>query len=799
MYNMRAIITTLLFSFCFLLSNAQSQKGTVTGSVQDLNGLPLSYVTVLLEGTSFGTVTNEQGNFILKAPIGSYTLMVKYIGYQENKLAITIGESKNAEIKIVLEDENNELGPVEVTGVKMKSASATRTVMELLDVPQAIVVLGQKTIDQQGAFDLTTIVRNMSGVNFNGNYAGAGSYQFFNARGFDLSNSQNYRWNGMMIWNLGNNYSDNIEQVEFLKGPTSILFGDVAPGGIMNFVTKKPLADFTVDFDLKMGQWNLWRPALDISGPITKNKNLRYRFNTSYEKSNSFRKNVTYDRLVLAPTVAWDISSKLSLNVEAVFKKATSTDDPGLVSPDGTIAGLNALDPSLYLSETSHKYKFNDQSYFATLTYQLAKTWRIRAVGFAGSTRNRPFGIWPDQPDSLGNLARNEYGYYQKLKNYSSSLDIYGSLYTGAIKHNLLFGVEVQATKYRYTNEGYLSPFDTTNISNPNSTSSATVSPLNSPYLPFESQIQRTGFYFQDQIMFFNEKLHLLLGARAGQTKQGNHYFQDELAGTAYEGYTDDIVSINVITPRVGLVYKPKRNMSVYGSYSEGYEINSPDIFALNYLTYSTPPATSSNQVEVGAKMNLLKDKLGLSLSIFRINKKNPYGYVYLDPENPNYDEYNVYYDGFHRSQGIELDLDGKINKTLSLTAGFAFTDATIINDPGYASGNKLPNAPKYTGNIWLNYDPQKKLKGLTMGAGVYYKDKFFSGIDNNPDLQIPASYTIDVAMGYKYKQFGAQVNITNITNQINYANPWVFNLFEVRPLRRAVLTLTYNFQKKSR
>jgi len=793
---MRSFILTICFSLSFLFTNAQIQKGTINGRVQDKNGLPLSYVLVLLDGTSYGTVTNEQGNFILKAPTGNYQLLVKYIGYKEIKLATTIKESDNSEINVTLEEKPNELGALEVTGVKVKSASATRTVMELQDVPQAIVVLGQKTIDQQGAFDLTTIVRNMSGVNFTGNYSGAGSYQFFNARGFDLSNSQNYRWNGMMIWNLGNNYSDNIEQVEFLKGPTSILFGDVAPGGIMNFVTKKPLADFTVDVDLKLGQWNLLRPAFDISGPITKNKNLRYRINTSYEKSNSFRNNVTSDRFLVAPTIAWDINSKLSLNVEAVIKTATATDDPGLVSPDGTIAGLNTLDPTLYLSETSHQYKFNDQSYFATLTYQLSKNWRIRAVGFAGNTENRPFGIWPDQPDSVGNFARNEYGYYQKLNNYSSSVDAYGSVYTGSIKHNLLVGVEFQATDYRYTNEGYLSPFDTTNINNPNTSSSATISPLDSPYLPFESQIQRKGVYVQDQIMFFNEKLHLLLGARIGQTKQGNHYFQEELIGTAYEGYTDDIVKINVFSPRIGLVYKPKRNISLYGSYSEGYEINSPDIFAQNYLEYSTPPATSSSQVEVGAKLNLLKENLGISMSIFQINKRNPYGFVYLDPENPNYDEYNVYYEGHHQSQGIEFDIDGKIYKTLSLTAGFAYTDASIISDPGYAAGNRLPNAPKYTGNLWLNFEPVKKLKGLTIGSGVYYKDKFFSGIDNNLDLEIPASYTIDAAIGYKFKQFGAQVNITNITNQINYANPWVFNLFEVRPLRRVVLTLTYKFQK---
>jgi len=254
---MKNFILTVCFSFSFLFVQAQNQKGTISGKINDKNGLPLSYVLVFLEGTEIGTITNEQGKFILKAPIGDYKLSVKYVGYTDATISISIKESKNEDVKFVLEEKANELQTFEVSGVKVKSASATRTMMELQDIPQAIVVLGQKTIDQQGAFDLTTIVRNMSGVNFTGNYSGAGSYQFFNARGFELSNSQNYRWNGMMIWNLGNNYSDNIEQVEFLKGPTSILFGDVAPGGIMNFATKKPLADFTVDVDFKVGQWNL--------------------------------------------------------------------------------------------------------------------------------------------------------------------------------------------------------------------------------------------------------------------------------------------------------------------------------------------------------------------------------------------------------------------------------------------------------------------------------------------------------------------------------------------------------------
>jgi iron complex outermembrane receptor protein len=790
---------TILLAFAALLLNictlfAQNQ-GILTGQVLDKNGLPLAYATLQLEGTENGTQSNEQGTFLLKADPGPYQLKVSYIGYEPVTQAITVNAGTETKLSIQLSTENTALQTVEVSGVRAKTASATRTLLEVKDIPQAIVVIGQKTIQQQAAFDLTTITRNISGLNFTGNYSGAGSYQFFNARGFDLSNSQNYRWNGMMIWNLGNNYADNIEQVEFLKGPTSILFGDVAPGGVLNFSTKKPRADFYTAVDLKVGQWNLVRPALDITGPLNKSKTLRYRLNTSYQKEKSFRNYVQSERYFLAPTLAWDITPRLSWNVEAVLRHSTASDDPGLVSPDGTVAGLDQLDPKLYLSEPSRKYKYKDQSYFSTLTYRLGDTWRLRNVFFYGNTKNRPWGIWPDAPDSLGNLQRNQYGYKQGLRNLSTTLDAYGSFYTGRVKHNLLIGVEYQRSRFRYTNEGYLDSLDTNNLYNMVYNQASNTPPAETPYLPFVSEIDRAGLYAQDQMMFFHEKLHLLLGVRAGLTRQGNHYYPNELPGTAYEGYKDDLVTVKVLTPRIGLVYKPREWVSVYTSYAQGYEVNSPDIFALNYAKFATPPATKSAQVEMGVKASILENRLGTSLTIYQIDKRNPYGFVYLDPANPKYDEYNVYYDGHHRSRGIELDVNGKITPWLSLTAGAAYTQTKVIEDPGYPSGNQLPNAPRYTGNVWLNFEPVHHLKGFTLGAGYFYKHKFFSSINNDPNLQVPNSYTLDVAAGYQFKQFGAQLNVSNLSNQVNYLNPWVFNLFEVQPLRRVVLTLTYKLQ----
>ena len=786
------LIAFLVFTISF--SYAQETKGIISGKIIDSIGHSLANISIHIEGTELLSKSDENGNFIIKTEKGKHILQFSSTGYITKKLSVILLENSLNIPPIVLITDTLILDEVIISGIKVKSATATKTLLELKDIPQSIIVLGQRTINQQAVIDLTTLTRNISGLNFSGSYSGAGSSQFFNARGFDLNDSQNYRWNGIMFWNLGSNYSDNIEQVEFLKGPSSILFGDVSPGGVLNFVSKKPLKKFMADVNFKTGSWGLIRPAIDITGPLSKDQSLRFRLNSSYESSDSFRDFVSYKRAFIAPTLVWDINSKLTISLETVFKKSSAVDDAGLVSPDGTIAALKDLGTSLYLGDPSRKYLFRDQTYFTTIGYELGKTWRIKGSGFIGNTKNRPFGIWFDQPESNGDFARREYGYYQRSGNGSASMELNGNLFTGAIKHNVLIGAEYQSTRYRYTNEGGLSLLDMSNIYQPLKNIQSAIEPPTSPFRPYVSLISRKGIYLQDQVSIFNDKLNILLGLRAGRTEQGNHYYQDLLSGTDFEGYTDNIISKNIFTPRVGIVYKTTDVTSLFGSWSEGYEINSADIFAKNFLDYASPPPTKSNQLELGIKTSLFNQGLGISLSAFEINKKDPYGYVYLDPVNPNYDEYNVYYQGHHRSRGIEIDIDGKLSPFLFLTAGAAYNKTSVIYDPGYPSGNILPNAPKYTVNFWLNYEPIMFLKGFTAGAGFFYKDKFYSSIVNDPKLQIPSGYTIDISLGYKFKQFGAQINAMNLTNQVNYLNPWQFNLFEIRPLRQTILSLNYRF-----
>lgn len=791
--------------FCFLLGTilslntlAQNSRGIVSGKITDADGIPIAYAEVAFEGKPINTVTNEHGNYIIKAPAGNYTVVIFSTGFIAVKESITIQKDERVELSVKLIKNQNILQAVTITGVKVKTATATRTLLEVQDIPQAISVIGQKEIREQAAYDLTTVTRNISGLNFTGNYSGFGSSEFFNARGFDLNEAQNYRWNGMMIWNWGNNYEDNIERVEFLKGPASILYGDVTPGGVLNFVTKKPQPEFMANLNLKTGSWGLFRPSLDITGPLTADHKLRFRLNTTFQYSNSFRNYVSSRKEFIAPAISWDITPKLSFTAEVTFRKSRNTDDAGLVSPNGSISGLNKLSASLYLGEPARQYRYQDQGYFATLGYELSKSWRLKATGFYATTTNSPFGIWFDQPDSAGNFARREYGLNQWAHNGTVSLEATGTFYTGQVKHNILVGAEYQSTHYRYTNIGTLHLLDTNNIYQPVYGRTPTLEPDDSHYQPFVSLIERRGVYLQDQLMLFNEKLHVLLGLRAGSTRQGNHYYQSELPGTDYGGYADNIIAKTIYTPRIGVVYKPWLWNSFYASWSKGYEINSPDIFAQNFAAYTTPPATISTQIEIGSKANLINNQLGLTISLFEINKHDPSGYMYLDPENPNYDEYNVYYQGHHRSRGIELEANGRLSRELSLTAGLAYTQTRVLNDPGYPAGNVLPNVPKYTANFWMNYEPANYLKGLTLATGIFYKDKFFSSIANNPKLEIPAGYTLDAAIGYGWKKLSAQLNVMNVTNRVSYLNPWQFNLFDVKPLRQFIITINYKISSGS-
>jgi iron complex outermembrane receptor protein len=193
---MTKLILLAILITSFIKTQAQIiKKGTISGKVTNENHIPIPGATVELTGPNLATLTDEQGNYLLKVPAGSYKLSAKSLGHLTAETQVRVPANQNVQNTLILIETSESLEDVTISGVKVKTATATRSLMPIQDIPQSIAVIGQRVIKQQAAIDLSTITRNISGLNFTGNYSGAGSAQFFNARGFDLNDSQSYRLN----------------------------------------------------------------------------------------------------------------------------------------------------------------------------------------------------------------------------------------------------------------------------------------------------------------------------------------------------------------------------------------------------------------------------------------------------------------------------------------------------------------------------------------------------------------------------------------------------------------------------
>lgn len=268
----------------------------VRGRVTDENQHPLMGVTVLLENTSYGVSTDEQGFYNLRqVPLGKQTIVFSYIGFQSLKIHTDISPNPSGthtHLDVQLTEELTALQEVEVIGRRESSYKntnsfiGTKTASALKDV-QSVGYVTKELILDQGATTVNEVVKNISGVNA---YT---SYNDFSIRGFRTTGNRNSGnlLNGMRaqtsLWKQSS--LANIERVEVIKGPASALFGNAAPGGVINRVTKKPLLENKNSISVGVGSWNTLKTYGDFTGPLNPKKTLLYRLNVGYEKTDFSR------------------------------------------------------------------------------------------------------------------------------------------------------------------------------------------------------------------------------------------------------------------------------------------------------------------------------------------------------------------------------------------------------------------------------------------------------------------------------------------------------------------------------
>lgn len=639
-----------------------------------------------------------------------------------------------------------------------EASAATRTDTPIRDIPQSIQVIPRQVLQDQQVIRVTDAIRNVSGV-VEGDTFG-GTVDNFNIRGFDFTS--NFR-DGLRDTSDSLRELANIEQIEVLKGPASVLYGNAEPGGIINLVTKKPLATPYYFGEFSIGNFSYYRSAIDLSGPLNPDETLLYRLNVAYENTGSFRDFVSGERFFFGPVFDLKLGDRTNLLFDFSYLDDDRTMDQGLVAIGRRVADVPI---SRFLGEPGDErtveeinvgyrfeHRFNDNITLRNaFRYTSNKSFDYRA---------QPLGV----DEETGELSRNFRSNRDILDRYAFLTDLVSKFQTGSIEHTVLVGLDIakenrDGSQRRFP--GGLTP--SINIFNPvyNAIPRPAISELDITR-DERSTTQTLGIYLQDQIAF-SDNFKFLIGGRFDVVDQDLFNRRDNERTVQFD---------EAFTPRIGIVYQPIEPISLYASYSRSFTPNFAQRADLTFL-----PPERGNQYEIGVKADL-NERLSATLAAYEITRTN------IATPDPNDFDFSIPI-GEQRSRGIELDVSGEILPGWNIIASYGYTDARVTQSNDLRVGARVPRVPKHKASLWTTYEfLEGDLEGLGFGLGLFYlSDRVGGDIPSNEfdDTYVLPSYLrTDAAIYYKRDNWRAAINFENLFG-VRYFESFNFGRVTVIP-----------------
>ncbi len=591
----------------------------------------------------------------------------------------------------------------EQDGYRVPNATTgTKTDTPLRDIPQSIQVVPRQVIKDQKATNLIDALRNVSGVSIGATGSLTSFPDQFRIRGFDASNfNGNVYING--IRRRGRSFADpaNIEQLEVVKGPASVLYGQAEPGGIINIVTEQPLAEPYYAAEFTVGNYDFYRPVLDISGPLNADKTVRYRLNAAYQNSSSFVDFVELERFAITPVISFDFGENTTLILEGDYQSNSTPDYDGLPAVGTVLPNpFGRIPKSRFVDDPESRNQiYADTTIGYRLQHKFSDRWLVRnSFNFESLDVNEDIIVPTLQPNNR-TVSRSVQRGETNSQYYSFQTDFVGNLKTGSVEHQLLLGLDLFRGVTDLTRLPATLP--SLDLFNPvYERPPVQFSPTRRAFDFFEQQ-NILGVYAQDLISL-GDRVKLLLGGRFDWIDQD---YDNKITNREFE--QED----NAFSPRVGVVYQPIEPVSLYANYSRSFLPSS----ASSVNADGTPfEPTKGEQFEVGVKTEFLDGRLAATLAAYEITKQN----IVVPPDNSAL-SIQV---GEQRSRGIELDVIGEILPGFNLIATYAYTDAEITEDSRPAfEGNQPNNVPRHSGSLWATYEIQSgNLQGLGFGAGIF-------------------------------------------------------------------------------
>jgi iron complex outermembrane recepter protein len=700
-------------------------------------------VLALPEGPGFNAANPAVGvTSVNVTQLNAKTVRVSVVGEQAAPTAtVKFSEPVTAQKTAPEAPEEGE-EEVVVTGQQKKpsyrvpnSSTATKTDTPLRDIPQSIQIVPKEIIQDRKINRVVEALENVSGVTSN-----SGTYRVidnFIIRGFDAST--NVTRNGLR--DLTNNFPgasvNNLEQIEVLKGPASVLYGQGGAGGIINLVTKQPLRDPFYSAEVSVGSFNTYEPSFDITGPFSADKTVLYRLNGSYLNSKSFIDFFETERLSIAPTIKWKIDKNTTLTFEAEYLKNSTSNNFGLPAVGTILPNPNGKVPiSRTVSEPDDFIDINLTRLGYTFEHRFNENWSLRN---AFSTTLSSFDqkqVFPFALEADNRTVDRSESLRQASNNYFNLVtDITGKFKTGSVQHQVLIGFDL----FKQDNDENFESRPIASIDLFDPAYSAISDPPD--FVSHTLEVSESlGFYAQDQISVL-DNLKILIGGRFDLTRQKVTDLLDPTASSEQ--------SNSAFSPRLGIVYQPIKPISLYASFTRSFNPVTGKDF--NNTLFQPERGT---QYEVGVKADITQ-KLSATLAFYQLTRTNV---ETDDPINPDFSIQT----GEQRSRGIEFDLSGEILPGWKAIASYAYTDAHITKDTTFPVGNLIDNVPQHSASLWSTYEIQKgAVKGLGFGLGLYYVGDRPGDLDNTFDL--PSYLRTDASIFYRQKNWRIGLNFRNL------------------------------------
>lgn len=750
-------------------SSSSVARGNISGTVTDQVGAVLPDVTVVLLDDAAvrvqRTKTGGDGSFVFHdVNSGEYKVSTSRAGFTSDDQTVAVSTNRataTLSIRMKVAGPGQQITVTAEVGSFRpdESSTATKTNIPLNEIPQGTGVTNQALIQSQQDIRFAEAAENISGVNRDLLASGdVGSA--LTIRGLPLGVFSNYYRDSFPFDGMAPSDTTDVDRVEILKGPSSVLYGRAASGGVVTLVTKEPLPATHGNVSLQADRYGTIRPTLDLTGPFDSKGKLLYRLNGEFADSSNFRDDYHDHRYFVAPAVTWKPTDSTTVRLMAEYLHAAIVNDYGIPALGDRPAPVSI---SNFYGEPWQRGLFQSRVGGVDVSQNLGPRWVVRSR-FRATLVN-----WDDLDVSTGfleadnrTLARFSEDAHYPLRFYDWQTDLTGIFKTGNLEHNVLVGFEYGLQQV--VQDAIFSdapPIDLYNPipfsyrrPDPTTLMNEFFNPSSPDYFPLDgtTKLFTHGGYLQDQVTFI-PGLKVLAGVRfEGFTQR----YDEIVYGT--HNRQDNVASL----PRIGVTYQPIQPLTFYASYSRSF---SPTL-AAQFTPGGEPfKPEYGHQYEVGVRGSTLHGRVASTLSFYRIRASD---LLITNPGNP----LASIQIGTTESKGIELDTSGRILPGWDVILAYAFNQAQIVDDPVYPVGNIFQNAPRHSGRLWTVYELQRgPLRGLTFGGGIHALSYRF--VDPSDDVVLPGYGRIDAMAAYQFgpsrkeqKLFKVSANVQNVGNR---------------------------------